>query len=129
MTYDLDLMVLLEEKNIHRTVSILLEWEYKPRAPVNPFELAEEKKRAIWIKDERMRAFNFYSETHPIGEIDLVIESPIGYNQLKKGAAVFVVEGEEVPVVSIRDLIELKLHAKRKQDLSDVLHLRSILEE
>lgn len=89
MTYALDLMVLLEEKNIHRTVSILLEWGYKPRAPVNPFELAEEKKRA----------------------------------------AVFVVEGEEVPVVSIRDLIELKLHAKRRQDLSDVLHLRSILEE
>ena len=129
MTYDLDLMMLMEEKNIHRMVSILLEWGYKPRAPVDPFELVEEKKRALWIRDKQMKAFSFYSETHPVGEIDLVIESPIAYDQLKKGAEVFVVEGEKVPVVAIRDLIALKLHAKRRQDLSDVLHLRSILEE
>ncbi len=32
-------------------------------------------------------------------------------------------------VISIKDLIDLKLYSGRKQDLSDVFLLRSILEE
>ena len=41
----------------------------------------------------------------------------------------FDILGAKVPVISIPDLIELKLNAGRKQDLSDVEHLRSLLEE
>lgn len=129
MTYDLDLFILLDRKNINRIVSILLEWGYKPRAPVDPFELALAEKRAEWIEAKGMKAFNFYSETHPIGEIDLVIESPIAYEKLREGSNTFEIDGEKVPVVSILDLIELKLHANRRQDLSDVEHLRSILKD
>jgi len=129
MTYDLDLMMLLEKKNIHQMVSQLLEWGYRARVPVDPFELENEKTRAVWKKEKHMKAFSFFSETHSIGEIDLLIESPLDYNHLKKRAAVFVVEGIDVPVISIKDLIDLKLYSGRKQDLSDVSLLQSILEE
>ncbi len=39
------------------------------------------------------------------------------------------VQGERIPVVSVHDLIELKLHAGRKQDLSDVEHLSMPVDE
>jgi hypothetical protein len=36
---------------------------------------------------------------------------------------------QKIPVVSIHDLIKLKRKAGRKQDLSDVEHLKKILEK
>ena len=64
-----------------------------------------------------------------VGEIDLVIDSPIPYKELKNRASIFEIGQIKVPVISIEDLIELKLNAKRKQDLSDIEHLRLLLEE
>ncbi len=75
-----------------------------------------------------MKALNLYSETLPIGEIDFVIDSPIPYDTLKSRAISVELEGIIIPTISIHDLIELKLRAGRKQDLSDVEHLRVILE-
>ena len=75
-----------------------------------------------------MKALNFYSETLPIGEIDIVIDSPIPYDELKGRAIKIELQDEKIPTVSIHDLIELKLQAGRKQDLADVEHLRMILE-
>jgi predicted nucleotidyltransferase len=76
-----------------------------------------------------MKALNFYSEKLPIGEIDLVFDSPIPYDKLKSGAVKIEFQWGRIPVVSIRDLIELKQRAGRKQDLADVEHLKLLLEK
>ena len=76
-----------------------------------------------------MKALNFYSETLPIGEIDIIIDSPIPYERLKDRAIKVELQEEKIPTVSIHDLIELKLRAGRKQDLADVEHLRMLLEK
>ena len=75
-----------------------------------------------------MKAFNFYSEKLAIAEIDLVLDSPIPYEELKQRAVSIELQGERIPVISIHDLIKLKLHAGRKQDIADVEHLRTVLE-
>ena len=75
-----------------------------------------------------MLAFTFYNESQALGEIDLVIDSPITYEDLKKRSITIELEGEKIQVISIQDLIELKRRAGRKQDLSDVEHLKSILD-
>lgn len=129
MTYDIDLMVFFVSDNIRKLVDKLKEWGYRPKVPVDPANLADEETRNSWIEQKGMRAFNFYSDTLPIGEIDLVIESPIPYTELKNRAVRVEIQGERVPVVSIQDLITMKLQAGRKQDLSDVEHLRLILEK
>lgn len=128
MTYDIDLMILLQPENILKIISKLTQWGYHPKVPIDPKDLADEKKRNAWIRDKGMRALNFYNETLPIGEIDLVLESPIPYDELKGRAIKIELQGEKIPIISIHDLIELKLHAGRKQDLFDVEHLRIILE-
>ncbi len=128
MTYDIDLMVLLQPDNILKLVSKLMQWGYKTRIPVDPRDLAVEVKRNSWMQEKGMKALNFYSETLPIGEIDLVFDSPIPYGQLCKRAVLIEIQGEKIPTVSIHDLIKLKLHSGRKQDLADVDHLKIILE-
>ena len=129
MTYDIDLMILLDPLNIRRIVLKLLDWGYRPGVPVNPEDLADEVIRTSWIEEKGMRALNFYHESQPIGAIDIIIDLPISYDQLRERAIVIELQGEKIPVVSINDLIRLKRKAGRKQDLSDVEHLKKILEK
>jgi len=129
MTYDIDLMILLQRDNILTLVTVLIKWGYKPKIPVDPKDLADEAKRNFWVREKGMKALNFYSESLPIGEIDLVFDSPIPYDQLSKRAVMIELRGEKIPTVSIHDLIELKLHSGRKQDLADAKHLRMVLEK
>jgi predicted nucleotidyltransferase len=129
MTYDIDLMVLLEPENILKLVTKLTQWGYKAKIPINPRDLTDEAKRSSWVHEKGMNALNFYSETLPIGEIDILIETPIPYEELKSRAIKVELQDEKIPTVSIHDLIELKLRASRKQDLADVEHLRMVLEK
>jgi len=129
LTYDIDLMILLEDDNIRKLIAKLTEWGYKPRIPVNPFDLADETRRARWIVEKGMKAFNFFHEDAPVAEIDVVIESPIPFQELKERAVRFQLGEVEIPAVSIHDLIDLKLFAGRKQDLCDVEYLKLILEK
>ena len=128
MTYDVDLMILLQEENIKKLVAKLTDWGYRPKVPVDPIELAYDAKRNSWIKEKGMKAMNFYSEKAPIGEIDIVFDSPIPYDKLKSRAVMIEIEGETIPTVSIHDLIKLKEMSGRKQDIADVEYLKAILE-
>jgi predicted nucleotidyltransferase len=128
MTYDIDFMILLEDGNIRKLVRKLGKWGYRPRVPVNPEDLADGKNREGWIRDKNMKAFSFYNDTQPISEIDILIDSPSPYKEMRDRAILFKVGDVEVPVVSIPDLIVLKAGSGRKQDISDVEHLRSLLE-
>jgi predicted nucleotidyltransferase len=121
-------MVLLEPENILKLVTKLTQWGYKPKIPIDPRDLADETKRNSWVQDKGMKALNFYSETLPIGEIDIVIDTPIPYGELGDRAVRVELQDDKIPTVSIHDLIELKLRAGRKQDLADVEHLRIVLE-
>ena len=57
-------------------------------------------------------AVNFHGVPRMTYDIDLMIS----------------LDDENIRIISIQDLIELKRRAGRKQDLSDVEHLKSILE-
>jgi hypothetical protein len=82
MTYDVDLMILPKSENISKLISNLTDWGYRPKIPINPIDLADEAKRNSWIQEKGMKAVNFYSETLPIGEIDIIFDSPIPYHVL-----------------------------------------------
>ena len=128
MTYDIDLMILLEPQNILRLVDKLVAWGYQPKIPVDPKDLADDDKRAGWIREKNMTAFNFYNEEQVLREIDLLISSPIPYSELKESAVIVQLQEEKIPVVSIQNLMKLKRHSGRKQDVSDIESLTKILE-
>ncbi|MBW1929174.1 MAG: hypothetical protein JRJ13_08485 [Deltaproteobacteria bacterium] len=76
-----------------------------------------------------MKAFTFQNPNQAIAEIDLLIDSCIPYEDIKQRAIMFEIGNTKVPVASIPDLIELKLGSGRRQDLSDIEHLRKLLDD
>lgn len=128
MTFDIDFAILLERENLLKAIGKFREWGYKPKVPIDPQDLANESAIADWIKDKGMKAFTFYSDSLPIAEIDLVFDIPVPYGVLKGRAVYMDLQGVKVPVISIQDLIQLKLHAGRDQDLADARYLKAIME-
>ncbi|MGQ9656166.1 MAG: nucleotidyl transferase AbiEii/AbiGii toxin family protein [Thermodesulfobacteriota bacterium] len=126
MTYDVDLMVSLERENLMRLVALMRRLGYRPRAPVDPEGLADPETRRAWVESKGMKAFTFQSHEETIAEIDVIIEQPIPYAELRSRATQVDIDGVEVPVVSLKDLIALKKCSGRRQDISDVEHLSLI---
>lgn len=129
MTYDIDFIIRMEEENILKVISQFEAWGYRPRAPVNPKDLVDEEKRKKWMQERGLKAFSFYSEHLPIAELDLVLDPPKPYIELKARAVELDVQSVKIWVISIKDLIDMKLRAGRRQDLADVEHLKLLLED
>lgn len=129
MTYDIDVTILPERENIIRLIKRLTKWGYKPRPPVDPYDLADENIRKSWVTAKNTKAFTFYNDSLPIAEIDILFDLPIAYQELRKRATYMNLKDIQIPVISIKDLIEIKRHTGRKQDLSDIRYLKMILNQ
>ncbi len=127
MTYDIDIMVKLNKKNISKIIKELLKWGYKLKIPLNPLELTNLKILKKLIKEKNLKAITFYNEKEVLSEIDIIIWSPIPYEKLKLNSRYFKIFNEKVPVIGIDDLIFIKSKTKRKQDKFDVENLRKVL--
>ena len=127
MTYDIDIMIKLDEKNISKIIKEILKWGYKLKIPLNPQELMNLKKLKKLIKEKNLKAVTFYNEKEVLSQIDIIIWSPIPYEKLKLNSKYFKILDERVPVIGIKDLIFIKSKIKRKQDKIDVENLKKIL--
>jgi len=127
MTYDIDIMIKLDEKNISKIIKEILKWGYKLKIPLNPQELMNLKKLKKLIKEKNLKAITFYNEKEVLSQIDIIIWSPIPYEKLKLNSKYFKILDERVPVIGIKDLIFIKSKIKRKQDKIDVENLKKIL--
>ncbi|MEW6102660.1 MAG: DUF6036 family nucleotidyltransferase [bacterium] len=126
MTYDIDIILDLEDKNIERFTSLLKEWGFKPRVPVDIMDFANCKNREDWIKNKNMKAFTLVNPDWEISEIDVVIDSPVDYKKGIENVDYIQLENTSIPVISIDDLIEMKRVSNRKQDEADIRHLLRI---
>ncbi len=129
MTYDVDLILDLEDKNIEKFLRLLEQWGFKPRVPVNIMDFADKDKRESWIKRKNMKAFNLFNPEWAISEIDIVIDSSVDYKKGHKRANYITLHGVSIPVISIDDLIKMKQAADRQQDKSDVKYLKKLKNE
>lgn len=126
LTADLDLMVHLESNNLSNFVNIMYELGYKPKIPVNAMSIIDPAIREAWIKEKNMTVFTFYHPKNPIGLIDVFINEPIDYKEVKMHS-INVKSGDLViPIISIDDLIKLKKISGRPQDIADIAALREI---
>ena len=126
-TYDLDLLVELTDANLKKVVSILKKQGYRVKQPVDPMDFAVRRRRDDWIKKKHLKAFNFYKDK-TLEEVDLIIDSPVSFQQARKNAILIKVGNLWLPVVSIDDLIKMKRKAGRDKDKFDIDHLKKIKE-
>lgn len=90
-------------------------------------KIADTKTRADWINNKHMKAFNFYKEDE-LKEVDIIIDSPVSFNQAVKSAIQIKMEGISLPVISIQNLIKMKEIAGRLKDKLDIQELKKIKE-
>ena len=129
MTYDVDLLLDLEDRNIERFIRLLSSWGFKPKVPVKIEEFADGAKRNDWITNKNMKAFNLVNPGWAIREIDVLIDSPVDFAKADKGKKVVVIQGVPVPVIGIDDLIFMKERTDRQQDAADVRSLKELRDE
>src|SRR3989338_7737984 len=125
-TYDIDLLVYLEDSNLKKFLSLMRRWGFKPKVPVDIMDFSDKNKRYDWIKNKNMRAFNLVNPDWAISEIDIVIDTPVDYKKAAKNIKYITLQDMAIPTISIGDLIAMKKRSDRVQDKQDIRHLRKI---
>lgn len=128
-TYDIDLLLYLEDKNLKKFLNLLKAWGFKPKVPVDIMDFADIKKREDWIKNKNMKAFNVVNPDWAIREIDIIINTPVDYKKAITNAKNIRLYSVDIPTISIADLILMKSESNRKQDKDDIRNLKKILHE
>lgn len=129
MTYDIDVMLDLDDGNVAKFVGLMKEWGFKPKVPVDIADFAREEKRNDWIKNKHMKAFNLVNPEWAIKEIDVIIESPVDYAHGVQHSRTMKLQGVPIPLVSIDDLIKMKETTERQQDEADIRYLKGLKNE
>ncbi len=122
MTRDLDICVLLNDKNIARLRALLADWN--PRHRMTP-----EKLSFLEFPPEGP-VQNLYLETDH-GIID-ILSSVMGvgdFQRLRSTAEVLEIQGRKYPVISLEDLITAKEACGRDKDIMAAKELRVIAEK
>jgi len=124
-TADLDILVEMNYDNLAKIVKIVKRFGYCVKQPVNPTDIENRKKREDWIQNKHMKAFNFYKEDE-LKEVDIIIESPVSFEEAIKSAQFITIDDIRLPVVSIDNLIKMKQATGRAVDTLDIEELTRI---
>lgn len=129
LTMDVDLIVDLAPEEAARAVGALESLGFKPRVPVPAQQFADAEKRTEWIEQKGMTVFSFHNPSNPMLTVDVFVNHPIPFADLRSRAERMMIDGVPVSVCCIDDLITLKQQAGRPQDLIDIENLRRIQEK
>ncbi|MBI1871688.1 MAG: nucleotidyltransferase family protein [Chlamydiae bacterium] len=124
-TFDLDILVEMSDENLAKVVKILKRQGYQVRQPLDPMKIADKNTRHEWISKKHMRAFNFYKDSD-MKEVDIIIHSPVCYENASKKELKVKVGSLVVPLISMDDLIKMKKAAGRAIDKLDIEELKII---
>lgn len=113
-TVDLDLVLRLRRKDFVAAAEALAGLGLQPKLPVTAGEVFDF--REDYIARRNLVAWSFWNPTDPSEMVDVVIT----HNLDKMDIVTMRLGGEEVPVVSRKDLIAMKKESARPQDLEDI---------
>lgn len=129
ITKDLDIMLSFEKENMEKFVKIVKTLGLKPKAPVEPEELANKDKRDFWIREKNMKVFSFYNPENDLEYIDIMILDHIDFDEAYLKKRIMHDGRITTTVISIDDLITLKEIASRPRDNADLEVLKKIKEK
>ena len=122
-TVDIDLVLKLQLKYIKKAVEVFRDFGMQSRIPITPENLISFRKE--YIKNKNLIAWNFFDENDFSKNVDIIITEDL--NKIK--TVVKKVDGYEIKVASIKDLIKMKKKSNRLQDIEDIKSLKVLDEE
>ena len=126
MTYDLDLMIGLESKNVLRTWDALIALGFSPRVPITKDDLSDGSRRKELRLKKNMLVASFFKGERQFDVVDILVDNPIDFEECYERRAIYRYEIHEVPLIAIEDLIRLKSLANRQQDVADIQSLKKL---
>ncbi len=127
MTADIDILLDFEEENVthfENAIKILL---YQNSIPVSIKNFLNKEERKKAITEKNLIAYSYYNSQSGFMMLDVLLDTPIEFQELWKRRSERNVQDEQVTFVSIEDLIELKKYSNRIQDQADVLLLSKFI--
>jgi len=125
-TLDADILVEMTDENLRKIVKILKKAGYHVKQPVDPIMIADETTRNDWIRHKHMKAFNFYKSEKSYEEVDIILESPVSFEEANKDALKIRVGTLMLPVISKKNLIKMKRKAGREKDILDIKDIKRL---
>jgi hypothetical protein len=111
---------------VRRAIRVFKELGFEPRVPVSIESFADEGERARWVREKNARVFSVWHPDEPGFLVGLFVEEPFDFDERYRRAAIARLDDQEVRVLAIDDLVEMKRAAGRPQDLADVEALRAL---
>lgn len=119
-TGDIDLMVNMNHENLIKLAKTMKQLGFIPKVPVKAEDLTDPEKRADWINNKNMKVFSFHKPDNPYALIDIMIDTPLNYEEISKDKKEVISHGTKIFLIPKKMLIKLKKLAGREQDLSDI---------
>jgi hypothetical protein len=116
----------MTDENLSKVVTVLKKAGYHVKQPVDPLLIADKKTRENWIKNKNMKAFNFYKGERSYEEVDIVIDSPVTFEDADKDALKIRVHGFVLHVISKKKFIRMKKYSGRDKDLTDIEQIKIV---
>lgn len=126
LTGDLDIIIALDDENISKFVSTAKSLGLVPRLPVKLEEFSNAQIRSSWIVEKNMKVFSVYNPSNPLEHIDIKIDKPSDIESYLLNAEIVEAGDIKIHLVSLDDLIKLKIEAGRERDLVDIRALERI---
>jgi hypothetical protein len=127
-TSDLDVAVAIDGASLKTAAGVLRKLGLLSRLPVSDDDLGRPDVVRGWVAERNLVALTFVDPAEPLREVDLVIASPVPYDEIERSADRLAMGELELKVASIDVLIRMKSGTGRAQDASDVDALRRIQE-
>jgi hypothetical protein len=127
-TADLDLAMALDGPSLASAARVLRGLGLRNRLPVRDEELAQPGVVRGWIADRNLEALTFVDPAEPLREVDIVLDSPVAFEEMERTADRMTAAGLTFAVASIEILVRMKTGTGRAQDASDVEALRRVQE-
>jgi hypothetical protein len=126
MTMDVDLILAMDDANLDAFLACAHALALKPQAPVPIEALKDPAQRQQWIASRNLVAFALAAPGPAGTTVDILLRHALDIEEALRAAATRVVDGVPVRLCAIEDMIVLKQGTGRRQDASDVEHLRRI---
>jgi len=126
MTYDIDIVVRMDEATLRAAAEALAELGLRCRLPVALASLADVAERTRLETERNLFAVTFTDPSDPLREVDVLVAPSVDPDGVVERRIVRAAGSFDVAIASVDDLVRMKRAAGRPQDLADIAHLERI---
>jgi hypothetical protein len=126
MTYDIDLVLAMDDVNLDRFIEQAKSFGLAPIIPVQIDALKNAAQIDQWHREKGMLAFALREPGIAGSVVDVLVRPDVSFERLSADAVLGQLMGMSVKIASIEHLLEMKRVANRPKDQLDIAALEKI---